>query len=146
MRAASTNSPAQKKTNGLAQKAVKRESPLGADKVTIPVYAYQVPTTLTHSKVKREPSSTDRPQDNVNSNDGLPLFARAGWATRFLPTLCHRLSNAMDPWDIGDGTDILVVIQGVFDKAYPDSGYNVAFGSKIYSMVCCLRKSTVIMY
>jgi hypothetical protein len=63
------------------------------------------------------------------------MFARAGWVTRFLPTLCHRLSGSLDPWDIGDGADILVVIQGVFDKAYPDSGYEVTFGDKVYLKV-----------
>jgi hypothetical protein len=94
--------------------------------------------SLTHSKVKRE-SSQDDIANSSGSNEGIPLFARAGWAARFLPTLCHRLSNARDPWDIGSGADILVVLQGVFDKAYPGSGYKIEYGSKVYRMVRCLK-------
>lgn len=70
------------------------------------------------------------------SESEIPRFAQPGWVARFLPTLFHRLSGALDPWDIGDGADTLSVIQGVFDKAYPGSGYKVTFRSRVYLMVC----------
>ena len=96
-----------------------------------------VPTRLTRSKVKCEPSTLASSDDVAltASESEIPRFAQSGWVARFLPTLCHRLSGALDPWDIGDGADVLFVIQGVFDKAYPDSGYKVTFRSKVYLMV-----------
>jgi hypothetical protein len=132
------DAPSQEKANALRKEA-KSKSPLGPDEVTMTVSADESTTTnsLTHSKVKHESSQDDIA--NSSGSDGLPSFARAGWAARFLPTLCHRLSNARDPWDIGNGADMLVVLQAVFDKAYPESGYKIEYGSKVYSMVCRLK-------
>jgi hypothetical protein len=94
------------------------------------------------TQVKRNPFIVSSSDDEftgatpVNSGNGpLPAFARSGWTTRFLPTLVHCLASASDPWDIGNGVDIIVVIQGVLDKAYPNSGYRVKYGDKVYSMV-----------
>lgn len=120
------------KANTLVSKRAKRELSSGDEVTTI---AYGRLQMLTHCKVKRASS------DDVTaapSNNEVPRFARPGWVTRFLPTLCHRLASAKDPWNIGAGTDTLVVIQGVFEKAYPDSGYNVTFKSKVYLMVRCI--------
>jgi LysM repeat protein len=98
-------------------------------------------------KIKREISVTSSDDEitivapsTTNSDDFifLPAFARAGWSTRFLPTLNHRLARALDPWDIGDGVDILVIFQGVLVKAFPGTTYEVRHNDKIYAMV---RKS-----
>lgn len=70
------------------------------------------------------------------SNDSdVSTFSQAGWKTCFIPTLNHCLASASNPWDIGSGVDIIVVIQGIIDKVYPDSGYRVKFGDKIYLKV-----------
>jgi LysM repeat protein len=96
------------------------------------------------SKIKREISVTSSDDEvtivvpsTTNSDDFafLPAFARAGWLTRFLPTLNHRLAHALDPWDIGNGVDILVVFQGVLDKAFPGTTYKVQHNDKVYAMV-----------
>jgi hypothetical protein len=80
------------------------------------------------------------PSDNevtipATSGDGLPIFTRSCWSTRFIPTLTNCLASTLDPWDIGNGADIIVVFQGVVDKVYPGLGYQVKFGDKIYTMV-----------
>ena len=99
------------------------------------------------SKIKREISVTSSDGEitivapsTIKSDDFLflPAFARAGWSTRFLPTLNNRLAHALNPWDIGDGVDILVVFQGVLVKAFPGTTYEVRHSDKIYAMV---RKS-----
>jgi hypothetical protein len=94
------------------------------------------------TKLKCEPSIPSSSDSELevtvtatSASDGLPSFAQAGWATRFIPTLGHCLASALNPWDIGNGTDILVVIQGVLEKAYPSSSYQVKFGDKVYLMV-----------
>lgn len=69
--------------------------------------------------------------------DGLPIFARAKWSTSFLPTLYARLgsaSNPLKPYE--EGSSMLDMIQGILDMVYPNSGYRVRIGDKIYSMVC----------
>lgn len=99
---------------------------------------------LGSSKSKREISVTSSDDkitivapSSTNSDDFLflPAFARAGWSSRFLPTLNHRFARALDPWDIGDGVDILVVFQGVLVKAFPGTTYEVRHNDKIYAMV-----------
>ncbi|KAH9960529.1 hypothetical protein BJV74DRAFT_984234 [Russula compacta] len=101
-------------------------------------------------QIKRELSvPSSQPSDDeititTAPNDGLPTFARARWATRFLPTLSDRLASASDSWDIGNGANIIVIIQGVLDKVYPGSGYMVKFGDKIYSMDCLNDRRTLI--
>ena len=99
------------------------------------------------SKIKREISVMSSDDEitivapsTTKSDDFLflPAFARAGWSTRFLPTLNNHLAHALNPWDIGDGVDILVVFQGVLVKAFPGTTYEVRHSDKIYAMV---RKS-----
>jgi hypothetical protein len=109
-------------------------------------------TTAKHPvpvKAKREPSVVSL-DDGVtittsshSSSDGLPTFARAGWATRFIPTLGHCLANALNPWDIGNGVDIIAIIQGVLDTAYPSSGYQVQYGDRVYSMVWLITGDSI---
>ena len=98
-------------------------------------------------KIKREISVTSSDDEitivapsTTNSDDFifLPAFAHASWSTRFLPTLNHCLARALNPWDIGDGVDILIVFQGVLVKAFPGTTYKVWHNDKIYAMV---RKS-----
>ena len=104
---------------------------------------------LGSSKIKHEISVTSSDDEleitivapsTTKSDDFLflPAFAHAGWSTRFLPTLNNRLAHALNPWDIGDGVDILVVFQGVLVKAFPGTTYEVRHSDKIYAMV---RKS-----
>jgi hypothetical protein len=94
---------------------------------------------LVPAKVKHELSTLSSSDDEVTvtatSKKGLPMFAWSAWSTRFLPTLSHLLASSLDPWDIRNGIDIIIIIQGILDKAYPGSRYQVKFGDKIYSMV-----------
>ena len=46
--------------------------------------------------------------------------------------------SALNPWDIGNRTDINVIIQGVIDKVYLGLGYQVKYGDKIFLMVCLI--------
>jgi LysM repeat protein len=96
------------------------------------------------SKIKREISVMSSDNEvmivvpsttNLDDFAFLPAFACAGWLTRFLPALNHRLAHALDPWDIGNGVDILVVFQGVLDKAFPGTTYKVQHNDKVYAMV-----------
>jgi hypothetical protein len=68
----------------------------------------------------------------------MPTFVQAGWKKRFIPTLIHCLMSTPNAWDIGQGVDVVVTIQGVLDKVYPHLGYHIMLGDKIYSMVCAL--------
>jgi hypothetical protein len=76
------------------------------------------------------------------------MFARVKWSTSFLPTLYRRLGSAKNPWKpYKDGSSMLDMIQEILDMVYPNSGYRVRIGDKIYSMVCialevCQPKAT----
>jgi hypothetical protein len=72
----------------------------------------------------------------------LLAFTHAGWSTCFLTTFNHHLAHTLDPWNIGDGVDILVVFQDILVKAFPGTTYKVWHGDKIYTMV---RKSVRIL-
>jgi hypothetical protein len=92
------------------------------------------------SKVKseRQGSVPPAPTAEISVQDvkNLPVFTRAAWATRFLPTLYHCLGAADKPWVLADGEDGMVqTIQEVLDYAYPSSGYKVKHGDKIFTMV-----------
>ncbi|KAH9995455.1 hypothetical protein BJV74DRAFT_739415, partial [Russula compacta] len=57
------------------------------------------------------------------------------WSTSFLPTLYRRLGSAKNPWKpYKDGSSMLDMIQEILDMVYPNSGYRVRIGDKIYSM------------
>jgi hypothetical protein len=72
----------------------------------------------------------------ISETDGLPAFAMAKWSTLFLPTLYACLGSATNPWKLYEnGSSTLDAIQGILDLVYPDSGYRVKFGDKIFSMV-----------
>lgn len=89
------------------------------------------------TQVKHEPSFISLSSDEGAgvTERGSPAFAREGWTTRFIPTLIHCLASASDPWDIGNGSSMIVTIQGVIDVVYPGSGYQVKYGDKIHSKV-----------
>jgi hypothetical protein len=113
-----------------SQKKVKSDV-LGSSKIKHEILVTSSDNEITVERV--EPSTT-------KSDDFLflPAFARAGWSTRFLTTLNHRQASALNCWDLGDGVDILVVLQGVLAQAFPGTTYVIQYGDKIYSMV---RKS-----
>jgi hypothetical protein len=68
--------------------------------------------------------------------DGLPEFARVKWSTSFLPTLYACLGSASNPWKLyEEGSSMVDTIQGVLDMVYPNSGYRVKLGDRIFSMV-----------
>ena len=99
---------------------------------------------LGSSKIKCEISVTSLDDEitivapsTMNSDNFLFLlaFTHASWSTCFLPTLNHYLACALDPWDIGNGVDILVIFQGVLIKAFPGMTYKVQHNAKIYAMV-----------
>jgi hypothetical protein len=49
--------------------------------------------------------------------------------------LSDCLTSVLNPWNIGNGANMIIVVQGVVKKVYPGLGYKVKFGNKIYSMV-----------
>jgi hypothetical protein len=68
--------------------------------------------------------------------DGLPEFTRGKWVLSFLPTLYACLGSAPDPWKLyKNGSSMVATIQGILDVVYPNSGYRIKLGDKIYSMV-----------
>jgi hypothetical protein len=70
------------------------------------------------------------------TTDGLPVFTRAKWSTSFLPTLYACLGAASNPWKLyEDGSSMVDTIQDILDIVYPNSGYRVLLGDKIFSMV-----------
>lgn len=70
------------------------------------------------------------------ATDGLPMFTRAKWSTSFLPTLYACLGAASNPWKLyKDGSSMVDTIQEILDMVYPNSGYRVKLGDKIFSMV-----------
>jgi hypothetical protein len=68
---------------------------------------------------------------STNSNykfetDGLPMFARANWATFFLPTLYTCLGSTSNPWKLYEnGSSMVDTIQGILNMVYPNLGYHV---------------------
>jgi hypothetical protein len=120
-----------KSLHGVGKNPAEMRPAVGSSKATVKL--------LVPAKVKCELSTLSSSDDEVTvtatSKKGLPTFTRSTWSTCFLPTLSHLLASLLDPWDIGNGVDIIVIIQGILDKAYPGSRYQVKFGDKIYSMV-----------
>ena len=99
---------------------------------------------IVKSKVKLEPQGSVSPartaEISVQDIENLPAFARASWATRFLPTLYHCLGSADKPWELPDGENGMVqTIQEVLGYAYPSSGYKVKHGDKFFTMVSTIR-------
>ncbi|KAH9989674.1 hypothetical protein BJV74DRAFT_796107 [Russula compacta] len=80
-------------------------------------------------------SGDSGPPAASGADSGLLVFTQSHWVTCFISTLTNCLASALDLWDIGGGADIIVVFQGVVDKVYLDSHYQVKFGDKIYSML-----------
>jgi hypothetical protein len=73
---------------------------------------------------------------NSSETDGLPMFAKARWATNFLPTLYLRMASAPNPWQpYNNGSSLLETLQVILDVVYPKSGYIIKVGDRIYSMV-----------
>ena len=95
---------------------------------------------IVKSKVKLEPQGSVSPaptaEISVQDVENLPVFTRASWATRFLPTLYHCLDSADKLWELPDGKNGMVQhIQEVLDYAYPSLGYKVKHGDKFFTMV-----------
>ncbi|KAH9988441.1 hypothetical protein BJV74DRAFT_885329 [Russula compacta] len=87
------------------------------------------------SKSKSKASINSVQEVLTAETDGLPMFARVKWSTSFLPTLYCRLGSAKNPWKpYKDGSSMLDMIQEILDMVYPNSGYHVRIGDKIYSM------------
>ena len=120
--------------NTTATAAKQSQKKVKGDVLGSPKIKCEISVTSSDDKITIVALSTTNSDDFIF----LPAFARAGWLTRFLPTLNHRLARTLDPWDIGDGVDILVIFQGVLDKAFPGTTYKVRHNDKIYAMV---RKS-----
>lgn len=102
-------------------------------------------TNITGTKVKSEapivkmesiPLVPVLTLDNSVNSDGLPEFAKAGWATSFLPTLYAYLSAAPKPFEpYAKGSNLVATVQAIVDIVYPRSGYRVKLTDKIYTMV-----------
>jgi hypothetical protein len=68
--------------------------------------------------------------------DGLPEFAKERWPLHFLPTLYACLGSASDPWKLyKNGSSMVATIQDIVDVVYPNSGYRVRLGDRIFTMV-----------
>ena len=68
--------------------------------------------------------------------DSLPIFARGKWGTSFLPTLYTCLGSASNPWKLyEEDSNFIETLQTILDIVYPDSGFIIVIGDKIYSMV-----------
>jgi hypothetical protein len=94
------------------------------------------------SKMKSETSFSSLSTDRIReiavlvTTDGLPVFAKAKWSTSFLPTLYACLGAASNPWKLyKHGSNMVDTIQEILDIVYPNSGYRVLLGDKIFSMV-----------
>ncbi|KAH9991214.1 hypothetical protein BJV74DRAFT_884899 [Russula compacta] len=88
-------------------------------------------------EVKHEPSILSSSNNEVTilaTSINLPAFTQASWKMYVIPKLHCCLAIALNPWNIEDGVNILVVIQWILDNVYPGSGYKVKYGNKIYSM------------
>lgn len=102
--------------------------------------------SITSSGVKSESSSQitiKRSASNLipfspspSDASQLPQFAKAGWATHFLPTLYHALFCSASPWtDFVKGPGIEKTFQEVVDIVYPGNTYTVRWGDKLCQMV-----------
>jgi hypothetical protein len=90
------------------------------------------------SKVKSEGPISGASVETAYRSDveGLPGFARAQWTASFLPTLYGCLASASNPWELYERDSNLVdTIQEIVDVVYPNSGYRVKLGDKIFMMV-----------
>jgi hypothetical protein len=109
------------------------------------------------SKTKSEASFSSSSANGVHEipaceTDGLPAFARVKWSTSFLPTLYACLGSSSSPWKLyEDGSSMVDTIQGILDMVYPNSGYRVKLGDKIFSMVrmalttCSLKHTNTLL-
>lgn len=85
--------------------------------------------------------------NNSDPVDDLPSFARSAWKTHFLPTVYSHIGSHMRPFDAFTGQGVEKEIQTLVDLVYPNSGYTVKHGTRLYSMVCssvCLNPSAYV--
>lgn len=89
--------------------------------------------------VKAEGSSSiDKYSDDASIDDlnQLPPFARAAYASVFLPTLYHRLGCSEKPFtEFSKGDKMVAVVQEVVDLVWPHSDWEVRWGDKLCSLV-----------
>lgn len=90
------------------------------------------------SSIRPTKKSLTQPLDNPVTVSGdpsvfsLPEFVRAGWVSRFLPTLYHRFGSCIDPWNtFSKGDDMLKIVQELINTVYPDNVYHARWGDKI---------------
>ena len=121
------------RTTSVSASVNDENSTLGLDTDNLPVFA-----RAKWSKMQTTgPLSSSTNSNHKFETDGLPAFARVKWATCFLPTLYALLGSASNPWKLYEnGSSMVDTIQSVLNVVYPNSGYNVKFGDRIFSMVC----------
>jgi hypothetical protein len=89
------------------------------------------------SSISTNSSVREIPISEINGPyNGLPEFAKVKWSSSFLPTLYACLGSASNPWKLyEDGSSMVDTIQCILNAVYPNSGYRVKLGDKIFSMV-----------
>lgn len=123
----------------------KAKNPKRIESKTITVVKTEQSTTQKRvAVVKAEASSPHRYSDDAPDDlTQLPPFARAAYASVFLPTLYHRLGCSETPFkEFSKGDDMVAVVQEVVDCVWPGSDWQVRWGDKLCSLVCMLRSST----
>ncbi|KII83567.1 hypothetical protein PLICRDRAFT_180340 [Plicaturopsis crispa FD-325 SS-3] len=97
---------------------------------------------------KRSPSTSIEPSEILSTpstpstalNDGqsesvahLPEFARAAWASAFLPTLYAFLAASETPWSpAGADGDLVPALQDIVNTVWPGTNYRVRYNDRIF--------------
>ncbi|KAF8149985.1 hypothetical protein B0H34DRAFT_731990 [Crassisporium funariophilum] len=65
--------------------------------------------------------------------DGLPMWLKPDWSTRFLPTAYHRLFSSADPLrEFNKSQAFIDILQELLDIVYPGHTYTVQWNDKVF--------------